>query len=67
MACPVCKSDTFYVKDPDDEFETFEFRITSGALEFDDAEGETLGASLAATHEIFCSKCAWHGRKAQAD
>ena len=61
MACPLCKSDHFYVKDPEDEYETFEFRLKDGAVDFDDAASAGVAPEITADREIFCRRCAWHG------
>lgn len=60
MSCPVCRSTSFYVKDPDDPFETAEFDVGGGAPVFQDAEGQA--PELTADSEVFCNVCAWHGR-----
>lgn len=67
MACPICKSDQFYVKDPEDQFETYEFQIRSGDIDFEDPEDQAAASQLAATNEIFCSRCSWHGLKKQVE
>lgn len=67
MACPVCKSDHFYVKDPDDEFETYEFQVSKEGIDFQDAEQKSHASGLVEKGEIFCSRCSWHGLKKQID
>lgn len=59
MVCPLCGSEHFYVKDPEDEFETYVFTCPEGVVCYEDevdgapgVEGET---------EVFCNQCAWHG------
>jgi hypothetical protein len=67
MACPICKSDHFYVKDPDDEFETYEFQVQKEGLDFQDPDQKELASPLVATGEIYCSRCSWHGLKKQIE
>ena len=63
MACPICKSHQFYVKDPSDEYEIYEFECRDGQIRF--AEPETDGGMtvIGEDQEIFCQSCAWHGKK----
>lgn len=60
MECPVCKCQKFYIKDEDDEFETYEFDCESGEVCFDadiDSEPE-----LCEDSHVFCNQCAWNGK-----
>jgi hypothetical protein len=34
MKCPLCGCKTFYLKDPDDEYETYEFELHDGKVAF---------------------------------
>lgn len=61
MACPVCKSDQFYVKDPDDAFEIYEFQIKNGEIKPADADVDT--EQINGKREIYCQRCSWHGKK----
>ena len=63
MACPVCKSDQFFVKDPDDDYEIFEFQYKNGEMRFADADAEAGVDEIGEKREIFCQRCAWHGKK----
>ena len=63
MACPVCKSDHFYVKDPDDEYEIYEFRYRDGEILFEDPDPEAAVDEIDTKHEIYCQRCTWHGKK----
>jgi hypothetical protein len=61
MKCPICGCEKFYVKNPEDEFETFEFRIDDGRV----AHGSETGADVpevGIATETFCNKCSWHGK-----
>jgi len=57
--CPVCGSLGFYVKDPQDEFETFAFALANGRAVCD---GPTTAGIVAGAAESYCSRCSWHGR-----
>jgi hypothetical protein len=57
--CPVCGSLNFFVKDPADEFETYEFTLVDGrAVCADPAAAPVVGGAA----ESFCNRCSWHGR-----
>jgi len=34
MKCPFCGCQSFYLKDPDDEYETYEFDLEKGEVNF---------------------------------
>ena len=34
MKCPICGCEKFYLKDPDDEYETYEFELSDGEVAF---------------------------------
>jgi len=61
MECPFCGCRVFYVKDPEDEYETHEFERKNGAVIF--GAGGSGGARPEVTEktEIFCNQCVWHG------
>ena len=61
MACPICKSDQFYVKDPEDEYDIVEFEIKDGQVTITDDEADADDIDPA--REIFCQRCTWHGKK----
>ena len=60
--CPRCGSEHFYLKNPDDEFEIFEFTYQDGEIHFDPdaAPGDEL--NIDDQTEIYCNKCAWHAK-----
>ncbi|MGD8992634.1 MAG: hypothetical protein PVI00_14350 [Desulfobacterales bacterium] len=62
MKCPVCGSLNFYVKDPDDEFETCEFELKGEDAVFDSEAAESDCAKVDSDTEVFCEKCSWHDR-----
>jgi len=61
MACPICKSEMFFVKDPEDEFELYEFEAQNGKVAFDDPEAALKAPPVTGTREVFCRRCSWHG------
>ena len=61
MACPVCRSNQFFVKDPEDAFELYEFEAQDGQVRFDDPEAAQEAPPVNGGQEIFCRRCAWHG------
>ena len=62
MKCPLCGCQSFFVKNPDDEFETREFSVASGEVRFGaGAESESVPKVQEAS-ETFCNKCSWHGK-----
>ena len=60
MKCPVCGSIGFYVKHPDDEYETCSFEIKNGEICFtkDDEEHPEVGADS----RLYCERCAWNDK-----
>ena len=67
MACPVCKSTHFYVKDPEDAFETYEFENRPDGVQFTDPETSAHAPRIEKDSEIYCQRCSWHGSKSKAD
>lgn len=62
MKCPTCGCENFYIKDADDEYETYEFSSSKGKLEFDADLDKQEIPQLTNDIETYCNKCAWHGR-----
>ena len=62
MKCPVCGSLNFFVKDPDDKYETHEFELKGQDVVFNSGAAEFHHPDLKADTEVFCEKCAWHDR-----
>ena len=62
MECPYCRRRNFYLKDPDDEFETFEFDFREGEAVFAEKKGTRSSLFLEKDTPIFCNRCAWRGR-----
>ncbi len=61
MKCPLCGCVSFYVKDPDDEYETYEFAWRDGNVEFDADLDRSSCPEVCHDTEIFCDQCSWHG------
>ena len=66
MACPICKSTRFYVKDPEDEFEIYEFEYHHGGVQFADPDMLDHAPEIKEDSEIFCQRCSWHGNRSNA-
>jgi len=62
MECPICGCQDFFVKDPEDEFETYEFSVASGAVRFSAEAEDTPVPEVRDTTETFCNRCSWHGK-----
>ena len=62
MKCPICGCIQFYVKDPDDEYETYEFEFKNGVIRFDDEVRQSEIAEISKETETYCNKCAWHDK-----
>jgi hypothetical protein len=62
MKCPKCGCEKFYVKDPDDEYETYEFECPDGKICFDPDVDESVAPVVEKETEAYCNKCAWHDK-----
>ena len=61
MKCPVCGCVEFYIKDPDDEYETYEFSWRDGNVEFCADLDPATSPEVCDDTETFCDACSWHG------
>ena len=61
MKCPLCGCAKFYVKDPEDEYGTYEFAWRDGNVEFDADVDPATCPELSDDTEVFCDQCSWHG------
>lgn len=61
MQCPLCRSRTFYVKDPDDPYELYRFDVTDGRICFEPELDPAQTPEIREGTETWCDKCAWHG------
>ncbi len=62
MGCPFCGCKSFYLKDPDDEYETYEFDLKGDEAVFSEDVGESEAPEIGDATETYCSKCSWHGK-----
>jgi hypothetical protein len=60
--CPLCGCEKFYVKDPDDEYETYAFECRDGEVCFDPEAEACNPPTPGSDTETFCDRCAWHDR-----
>lgn len=58
--CPICGCERFYVKDPEDEFECYEFECRQGEICFAPEVDPHAAPAIEAQTETFCNKCSWH-------
>ena len=61
MSCPICGCQRFYLKDPDDEYETYPFELKDGRVCFDTDVDASGAPQVDEKTETFCDRCAWHG------
>jgi hypothetical protein len=57
----MCRSEHFYVKDPEDEYSYYKFNCADGEIHF---EAEVDAAEVPEVQdetETYCIQCAWHG------
>ena len=59
--CPLCGCQTFYIKDPDDMYETYEFKCVNGKVVFSSGSSGSENHEIKEKTETFCNQCAWHG------
>ena len=62
MKCPVCGSLNFFIKDPDDVYETHEFVLKGENVVLDPEVAESGPPDLQVDTEVYCEKCSWHDR-----
>ena len=62
MKCPQCGSERFFIKDPDDPYETYSFEFKNGSVAFDPDTETDEPPEIDQTTETYCEKCAWHGK-----
>ncbi len=61
MKCPLCACRRFYIKDPEDPFETLGFECTGDSICFDPEVEASNIPELTGNVKIFCDQCAWNG------
>ena len=62
MKCPLCGCTEFSVKDPDDEYDIYEFTCKDGSVAFDAEVDVKDVPEISDATETYCDKCAWHGK-----
>ncbi len=62
MACPMCGSKSFYVKDPNDAYDTYAFDLEAGGIVFSEDVDDSECPDVTDETRTYCSQCAWHGR-----
>jgi len=62
MECPFCGCRSFYVKDPDDEYETYEFEVEKGEANFHPDINDSDVPDLQEKTRCYCNQCAWNGK-----
>ena len=60
--CPLCGSQSFYVRDPEDDYEIYEFELEEGEVIFDLENSAAEVPEVAEETETYCNKCAWHDK-----
>jgi hypothetical protein len=62
MECPFCGCESFYIKDPQDEYEVYEFEVKDGNIAFSEESEEAECPPIAGNTETYCNRCAWRGK-----
>ena len=62
MKCPDCGARRFYVKDPEDQYNIFEFDLIDGRIVSSNKENESTFLEVVEETETFCDRCAWHDK-----
>ena len=63
MKCPDCGAQRFYVKNPEDQYNIFEFDLQEGEIVFTASHTESeQPPKVNEETETFCDRCAWHDK-----
>lgn len=62
MKCPDCGATRFYVKDPEDQYNIFEFELKEGDTIHFDEEKDSHQIEISEDTETYCDRCAWHDK-----
>ena len=62
MKCPACGSQSFYTKDPEDQYNIFEFGLKDGEIIFHAEETKSNPLDVVEETETFCKRCAWNDK-----
>ena len=60
--CPLCGSESFYVKDPIDPYEIYEFDLKDGKIVFSSDTDESEVPEVLDETETYCNRCSWHDK-----
>jgi hypothetical protein len=60
--CPLCSSQNFFIKDPDDPYEIYEFDLQEGEIVFRTEGDESELPEIEGETETYCNRCAWHDK-----
>jgi hypothetical protein len=60
--CPLCGSESFYLKDAEDEYEIYEFDLKEGDIVFNSEVEESELPDITGEIETYCNRCAWHDK-----
>lgn len=60
--CPDCGAQHFYVKNPEDQYDLFEFELKDGEIIEPDNEPDSNPIEVKEETETYCDRCAWHGK-----
>lgn len=60
--CPLCSSHSFYVKDPEDVYEVYEFDVENDEIVFALEENASEAPAIQEDTETYCTRCSWHGK-----
>jgi hypothetical protein len=54
--------ESFYTKDPEDQYNFFDFDLKEGKIIFNVEETESNPPDIVEETETFCIRCAWHDK-----
>jgi hypothetical protein len=60
--CPICGCEEFYVKNPEDDYETYEFRCENGEIHFGPDIDKEKVPDINDEIETHCNRCRWHDK-----
>jgi hypothetical protein len=60
--CPVCGCKKFHVKNPDDDYDVYEFECRDGEIYFEEDLEDGDCPPVSDATETFCNACAWHDK-----
>ncbi len=62
IQCPDCGANEFYVKDPQDKFNIFEFNLVEDKIVHLDVDTEEPIPNILDETHTYCQRCSWHGK-----